>query len=145
VRRTNIFSPSFGHSSEREGYRWRSARVGHAIGSKLMGATLYELPDGEKSYPFHFHHAIEEWLLVVAGSPVLRGADGERVLRAGDVVCFGTGPEGAHQVRGPGTVLIVSASHSPEAIEYPDSGKVGVRPPGKIFRLADATDYWEGE
>jgi uncharacterized cupin superfamily protein len=145
MRRTNIFSPSFDHSSERDGYRWRSARVGHAIGSKLMGARLYELADGEKSHPFHFHHAIEEWLLVVAGSPVLRGADGERVLRPGDVACFPTGVEGAHQVRGPGTVLIVSASRSLEAIEYPDSGKIGVRPPGKVFRLADAADYWEGE
>ena len=145
MRRTNVFAPSFDHSSERDGYSWRAARVGRAIGSKLMGATLYELPDGEKSYPFHFHHVMEEWLLVVAGSPVLRGADGDRVLRAGDVVCFPTGPEGAHQVLGPGMVLFISASHSPEAIEYLDSGKVGVRPPGKIFRLADATDYWEGE
>jgi uncharacterized cupin superfamily protein len=145
MRRTNIFSPSFDHSSERQGYRWHSARVGHAIGSKLMGARLYELADGENSHPYHFHHAIEEWLLVVAGSPVLRGADGERVLRPGDVACFPTGVEGAHQVRGPGTVLIVSASRSVEAIEYPDSGKIGVRPPGKVFRLADETDYWEGE
>ena len=145
MRRTNLFAPSFDYESEREGYRWRSARIGRAIGSKLMGATLYELPDGEKSYPFHFHHGIEEWLVVVSGSPVLRGAEGERVLRPGDVVCFPTGPEGAHQVRGPGTVLIVSSSHSPETVEYVDSGKVGARPPGKIFRLADAADYWEGE
>ena len=28
---------------------------------------------------------------------------------------------------------------------YPDSGKVGVWPPGKLFRLGDAVDYWEGE
>ena len=36
------------------------------------------------------------------GTPTLRDPDGERVLRRGDVVCFPTGPEGAHQVRGPG-------------------------------------------
>jgi len=42
-------------------------------------------------------------------------------------------------------VLILSASQAPESIEYPDSGKVGVRPPGKFFRMEDATDYWEGE
>jgi uncharacterized cupin superfamily protein len=145
VRRTNIFSPEFDHSSDREGYRWRGLRVGRTIGSKRMGASLYELADGERSYPYHFHHGIEELLIVLEGAPVLRGEDGERTLRAGDVVSFPTGPAGAHQVRGPGRVLILSSSCSPETVEYPDSGKVGARPPGKIFRLADATDYWEGE
>jgi hypothetical protein len=28
---------------------------------------------------------------------------------------------------------------------YPDSNKVGVWPPGKLFRLADAVDYWVDE
>jgi hypothetical protein len=30
-------------------------------------------------------------------------------------------------------------------IEYVESGKVGVKPPGKIFRAEDEADYWEGE
>lgn len=140
-----MFKPEFGHSSEREGYRSRSARIGRAIGSSQMGATLYELPDGERTYPFHFHHAIEEWLVVISGTPTLRVPDGERILRAGDVVCFPVGAEGAHQVRGPGTVLIVSASASLEVSEFPDSEKVSISHPRKVFRVADAVDYWEGE
>ena len=28
---------------------------------------------------------------------------------------------------------------------YPDSEKVGAWPPGKLFRLADAVDYFSGE
>jgi uncharacterized cupin superfamily protein len=67
------------------------------------------------------------------------------VLARGDVVCFPVGPEGAHTVRGPGTVLILSTSRSPEVSEYPDSGKIGARPNGGIFRKADAVDYWDGE
>ena len=55
------------------------------------------------------------------------------------------GPRARTRCAGPGTVLILSASRAPEAIEYPDSGKIGVSPPGKIFRLDDAVDYWEGE
>ena len=73
MKRTNIFAPEFDHESEREGYRWRGARVGKAIGGKKIGASIYELPDGEKTYPFHFHHAIEEW----AGRPG-RDADAAR-------------------------------------------------------------------
>ena len=145
MKRTNIFAPEFDHESAREGYRWRGARVGKAIGGRKIGASIYELPDGEKTYPFHFHHAIEEWAIVLEGTPTLRDPDGERELRRGDVVCFPTGEQGAHQLRGPGTVMILSASRSLEVTEYPDSGKIGVSHPRKIFRLADAGQYWDGE
>ena len=145
MARPNIFSPEFDHSSEREGFRWQGARVGVAAGATQIGGCIYELPAGERTYPYHFHHGMEEWLIVLSGSPTLRGPEGERVLRGGDVVCFPTGPEGAHQVTGPGSILILSASRVPESIEYPDSGKVGVTPPRAIFRLEDTVDYWEGE
>jgi uncharacterized cupin superfamily protein len=145
VKRTNIFAPEFDHESAREGYRWRGARVGKAIGGRKIGASIYELPDGQKTYPFHFHHALEEWAIVLDGTPTLRDQDGERELRRGDVVCFPTGEQGAHQLRGPGTVMILSASRPLEVTEYPDSGKIGVSHPRKIFRLADAGQYWDGE
>jgi uncharacterized cupin superfamily protein len=144
VARPNVFDPEFDHSSERVGYRWRGARVGKAVGGEQIGASVYELPDGERTYPYHFHNAMEEWLIVLEGTPTLREPDGERVLRRGDVVCFPTGPDGAHQVTGPATVMILSANRAPEVNVYPDSGKVGVRPGGN-FRLDDAVDYWEGE
>jgi uncharacterized cupin superfamily protein len=145
VRRFNLLAPEFDHESEHDGYGWRAARVGQAVGAQEIGARLFELGDGQRSIPYHFHHGMEEWLIVVAGSPRVRTPDGERVLRAGDVLCFRVGPAGAHQVTGPGTVLILSANRAPEAVEFPDSGKVGVFPPGKVFRTADAVDYWDGE
>jgi uncharacterized cupin superfamily protein len=145
VRRVNVFAPEFDNSRDREGYRWQAAWLGKQLGAEKIGASLYELPEGEKSFPYHFHHGMEEWMIVVDGTPTLRHPDGERELRRGDVVCFPPGPEGAHQVRGPGTVLILSAQRVPETIEYPDSDKVGASPPRKIFRMGDAADYWEGE
>jgi uncharacterized cupin superfamily protein len=141
----NVFSPEYDQSSEREGYRWRGARLGQQLGAEKIGASLYELADGERTFPYHHHHGMEEWLVVLAGAPTARTPEGERALARGHVLCFPAGPAGAHQVRGPGTVLILSASRAPETVEYPDSGKVGARPPGKIFRVADAVDYWEGE
>jgi uncharacterized cupin superfamily protein len=145
VRRFNIFAPEFDHESDRDGYRWRGAVAGRAIGAEKIGGCIYELGDGQKTYPFHFHHGMEEWLIVLTGEPTLRGADGEQSLRAGDVVCFPPGPDGAHQVRGPGTIFMLSANRMPESVEYLDSAKIGIRPPGKVFRAADAADYWEGE
>jgi uncharacterized cupin superfamily protein len=145
VRRVNLHAPEFDRDHDRDGFRWRTAALGTKFGAQRIGGSLYELPDGERTFPYHFHHAMEEWVIVVDGTPTLRGPEGERELRRGDVVCFPTGPEGAHQLRGPGLVLLLSASRPLEAIEYPDSGKLGVRPPGRIFRTAEAVDYWEGE
>jgi uncharacterized cupin superfamily protein len=145
VRRFNLNEPEFDGASERERYRWRAASVGEAVGAEQIGARLYELGDGERSHPYHFHHAVEEWLLAVAGSPLVRTPDGERALRAGDVLCFPAGPAGAHQVTGPGTVLIFSESRALDAVEYPESGKLELRPPGTVFRSADAVDLWDGE
>ena len=59
--------------------------------------------------PYHLHHGIEEWAIVIAGAPVIRTPAGERVLGRGDALCFPAGPDGAHQVSGPGTVLMLSA------------------------------------
>jgi uncharacterized cupin superfamily protein len=145
VRRFNVLAPAFDHSSERDGYRWRGAAVRQAVGAEEIGARLYELADGQRAHPYHFHHGIEEWLLVVAGTPRLRTPDGERVLRSGDLVCFPVGPGGAHEVSGPGTVLLVSTHRSPDAIEYPDRGEVELRPPGAVFRTADSVERWDEE
>jgi uncharacterized cupin superfamily protein len=147
VRKFNIFAPEFDHSSERATYRWRGARVGSAVGGDEIGACLYELEAGEKTYPYHLHHGNEEWLFVAAGTPTVRTPDGDRTLRAGDLVAFTRGPQGAHCVTGPGTVLLLSEMHLPDVVEYPDSGKVGVRHhgPGQNFLARDAVGYWEGE
>ena len=145
VRRFNVLAPEFDHSSERDGYRWRAARVGPVVGAKQIGACVYELDAGQRSHPYHFHHGIEEWLLVLAGTPSVRTPDGERELRSGDIVCFPAGAAGAHQVTGPGTVMIVSETRAAELVEYPDSGKLEVRPLGKVFRNGDAVDLWDGE
>lgn len=131
---------------ERDGYRWRAKRVA----GDLIGASLYDVPAGEKTFPYHYELGHEEWLLVVAGEPTLRTSEGERKLAAGDVVCFAEGESGAHQVTGPGRVLMVSTLRMPRAAVYPDSDKIRVRwdvgdDDFLHFRRGDAVDYWEGE
>ncbi len=145
MRRFNLYAPAFDRSSERDRYRSRSAQVAQAIGADQIGARLYALEDGQRSHPFHFHHGIEEWLVVVDGTPLVRTPEGEQALKRGDVLCFPVGSGGGHQVTGPGTVLIVSDRHSPDVVEYPDSGKLLVNPPGRVFRSADSVDLWDGE
>lgn len=97
---------------------------------KSLGASLYELPPGTTGGLYHFHHGAEELLVVLKGSPTIRAPSGERQLHEGDVLHFCLGPEGAHQLlnRGTSTVryLMASTLVPPEAVEYPDEGKLSV-------------------
>lgn len=149
----NLLTGDLPEESDRTGFRWRGARVAEQLGAALIGASLYELEPGQRICPYHFHHGVEEWLLVVAGRPTLRTPEGEQELRAGDVVCFPSGPEGAHVLRNgaddPARVLLLSHGGPSSISAYPDSDKLGTRPGSGEdrlnFRRADAVDYWDGE
>lgn len=154
MRRFNVLTGELPVHQDRPGYTWRGRRgVADESGLRWFGASVYELPEGQWTYPYHYHHGVEEWLYVLAGMPTLRDPAGERGLSAGDLVCFPSGPDGAHAVRGPGRVVIFSGMPpaGPASVSvYPDSDKVGVRPPRGgpdrlDFRRGDAVDYWEGE
>jgi uncharacterized cupin superfamily protein len=107
-------------------FRTRAMRLGPRAGAQQLGATLYEIDPGGAVSPYHLHHANEELLLVVSGTPRLRTPDGVRELDPGAVVAFPPGPTGAHRVFNPGDeparVLIVSTMHFPDVAEYPDDG-----------------------
>jgi uncharacterized cupin superfamily protein len=135
---------------ERPGFRWRRKRVA----GENLGASLYELPPGEKTFPYHYELGNDELLVVVTGRPTLRDPDGERELRPGDCVLFPSGPAGAHQVVNrsdePARVLLVSNFALPRGAVQPDSGKIMIRwsaaaEDSRWFRQRDAADYWEGE
>jgi uncharacterized cupin superfamily protein len=154
MRRFNVFAPEFMYDDSRpEGYRVGSARLGPVIGSSRVSATVYEVPAGESSWPYHYEYGAEEWALVLAGRPTLRHPGGEDELEPGDVVCFPDGPEGAHKFtnRGEETarVMILSTYDRPAVAVYPDSDKLGVWSDGEddvlIVRRESAVDYWHGE
>src|ERR1700761_8512059 len=94
----NIYEPEFEAGERPEGFRARRARIGYELGTELIGCSLWELPAGEAAYPYHFHCADGELLIVVAGRPTLRTPDGERELEPGEAVRFELGPTGAHQL-----------------------------------------------
>jgi len=128
------------------GFEHRRASVREALGGELIGCSVYEFDPGTQLWPYHYHWGNEEWLVVVSGAPTLRTPEGERPLRAGDVVSFVQGEEGAHTLynrgEGPARVAIFSTLRRGHVV-YPDSNKVGTG--GLYFRRSDAVDYWEGE
>jgi uncharacterized cupin superfamily protein len=139
----NLFQPDWLERSD-EPLRGRTARVGAAAGAERLGATLYEIDPGQNGSPFHLHHGNEELIVVLAGRPTLRTAEGSRVLEPGDVVACPAGPAGAHQLQNrtdePVRALVVSTMVYPELAELPDSDKVLVisHPPGTPGRLFGA-------
>ena len=149
----NLNADEWDRVEEREGWRSKDAWVGAKIGAELLGGSLYELEPGDRLWPYHTHHANEEWLIVVRGRPTLRTAAGERELGEGDVVCFPRGKDGLHQVRNtsesPIRVLMLSSRNAPDIVEYPDSGKVGARSiTGErivLSRPGPLLGYWDGE
>jgi uncharacterized cupin superfamily protein len=132
-------------------YEKKMLRVGRRLGGEKLGATLYELPPGMKSFPYHWHRGKEEMMIVLDGRPTLRTPDGERQLERGDVVSFPTTPEGTHKVRNdtdePVRYLMLSTATDYDIVHYPDSDKVGVRSDDFIMTVrSDAgVDYMDGE
>ena len=152
----NIYAPVFEKGERPAGFRSRRARIGYELGSEGIGCSLFELPPGEAAYPYHFHYADEEMVIVLSGRPTLRAPDGSRELDEGEVVWFPLGEDGAHQLRNDTdatvTFIALSTSGRPDVVVYPDSNKIGVgerRPRGgglrAFFRREQAVDYWDRE
>jgi uncharacterized cupin superfamily protein len=132
-------------ADRRSGYCENYLRFGPMIGAAKIGMTIFELGAGERICPYHYEIGNEEWLIVLDGEPTLRTPGGTQKLSRGDVAVFPAGPDGAHDVTGPGRVAMMSTKNDPSGSVYPDSNKIGIWPPGKLFRLDDAVDYFEGE
>jgi uncharacterized cupin superfamily protein len=149
----NLFGDEWDETRDLDGWRMKEVFVGSRIGGTQIGASMGEIEPGSAMWPYHAHHANEEWALVVSGEPALRTPDGERVLRAGDVVCFPRGAGGAHQIvnrsDAPVRVLMLSSMVLPDVVDMPDTGKVFVRDsqgePIVLARRGATIDYWEGE
>jgi uncharacterized cupin superfamily protein len=156
-RLPNVHDPEFENCSDREGFSWKGEQVGRKAGAEHLGASVYELPSGNANFPYHYHFANEELLIVLRGRPHLRAPEGWRQLDEGELVAFPVGERGAHQLVNrtdePVRLLMVSEMVGPEVVVYPDSGKVGAREraPGtgsglrETFHSSNQVDYWDGE
>jgi uncharacterized cupin superfamily protein len=149
----NLYDAEWDETRDREGWRIKEAFVGHHIGGALIGASMSEIEPGNKHWPYHTHHANEEWVIVLGGGPTLRTPEGEHVLKEGDVVCFRRGKDGAHQIingtDSPIRVLMLSTMIGPDIVEYLDTGKVYATSvadePIMFSRPGPTVEYWEGE
>ncbi|WP_265111263.1 cupin domain-containing protein [Halosolutus halophilus] len=137
---------------------FRRKELANAVDADDLGCSLYELPPGTRSWPYHYHTANEEAMYVLSGEGLLRVADGEESLTAGDYVTLPANERGGHRVVNDGEdplrYLMVSTMTEPDVTIYPEMNKFGVfvgSPPGGrddrsfegYYRIDDETEYWE--
>jgi uncharacterized cupin superfamily protein len=129
----NIYKPEFEDGERPEGFKSKRARLGYELATELIGCSVWEVPPRQAAYPYHYHYADEELLIVLEGEPSLRTSEGTRTEKAV-------------------ALLAVSSHGRPDVIVYPDGNKIGVGerlPEGgglrAFFKREDAVDYFEGE
>jgi uncharacterized cupin superfamily protein len=152
----NIYDPDFDEPRRTvDGFHALRARVGHQLDTERVGLSQWEVGPGQAAYPYHFHLAEEEVLVVLDGRPALRTPAGWRRLERGEVVRFAPGEDGAHQLANDTEetvrLLAISTHGQPDIVLYPDEGKVGPaerRSDGSGFKqyynLKDAVPYDHG-
>ena len=84
----NLYGDEWDRTEDRPGWRSKDGWVGAQLGAELLGGSLYELEPGNRLWPYHLHHANEEWLVVVRGEPTLRTPEGEQQLVEGTSSSF---------------------------------------------------------
>ncbi len=115
-------------------------------GGHPFDLQIRRIPPGAAVCPFHSH--LNQWELFVirAGRGTVRAGKKSHPVRAGDV--FMHPPGEPHQLSNTGQadleVLIIADNQTLDACHYPDSGKWGLRPPAKTFRMIEC-DYFDGE
>jgi uncharacterized cupin superfamily protein len=88
----NVLGHEWDVEQDQPGFRWKRLRLGRRLGGELLGASVYEMPPGERSFPYHFHHGNEELLVVVEGSVAVRTPEGEQKLGKGAAALFNGDP-----------------------------------------------------
>ena len=68
----NVFTVECAVEMEHDDFRIGEAQLGPQLGADLIGGSVYEIDPGKKLWPYHLHHANEEWLVVLRGRPTLR-------------------------------------------------------------------------
>lgn len=120
--------------------------------SQLQVAFM-EIPPGKSAFPYHWHETITEAYVILSGTALIRTAEGERRLEAGEVIVFPPGPAGAHRITNPSAdeplrYVDLDTTSNPDVIRYPDSDKTAVVAWGStlgMWRDADQVDYYDGE
>jgi uncharacterized cupin superfamily protein len=147
--------------SEHGNFAAQRKSLSNATGAEKLGASLYQLQPGKKTFPFHCHFNNEEAILIIQGEGTLRLGDKQLAIKQNDYIALPAGEANAHQMintsEQPLIYLCLSTMNEPDVMAYPDSNKIGLMsgsaPGGKknansfkaFYRKDSSVDYFDGE
>ncbi|WP_254529557.1 cupin domain-containing protein [Natrinema gelatinilyticum] len=143
---------------DREETSFRRKELSSAVDATDLGCSLYELPPGMRSWPYHYHTANEEAIYVLSGDGQLETEDGLVTLTTGDYVTLPADESGGHRIVNDADEMLrylaLSTMNEPDVTVYPEMDKFGVfvgSPPGGrdertfhgYYNIDDETAYWD--
>ena len=152
ILHSNISEPPEKHTCKHEGYEYyRRDFVPRREGGQCM-VSIYEVPPLKSAWPYHYHVKNEETFYIIRGEGLLKTPEGERMVKAGDLLFFPADSSGAHKLTNtshtePLIYIDFDTTNDLDAAVYPDSGKIGIwgKNINRVYRTEDNVDYYEGE
>ena len=152
IKHSRIEEIPASHRCEHEDYEYYRRKFIPFGSAKNALVSVYEIPPGKAAYPYHYHRKNEETFYILSGEGVLKTPEGERKVKAGELLFFPAGPEGAHKLTNLSetemlTYIDFDVVHDIDIAVYPDSDKIGIWGMGinKIYPQDAAVDYYHGE
>ena len=106
-------------------------------------ANFIEVPPGKYAFGYHYHDQTEEIFYIISGEGSLRTHEGEKQVKAGDMMCFPTGEKGAHVLRNTSeteTLKFIDfgafSSHT-DIVTLPDTNQYMLVGPHIGFKIVD--------
>jgi mannose-6-phosphate isomerase-like protein (cupin superfamily) len=156
VKKTNIARLKWDRWKSPKGkYEQHGKGISDALGDVLrawpkkghpFNLELVRIPPGKTACPFHAHTTQWELYVIVSGTGTVRAGRSRQKVKTGDA--FMHPPGEAHQLintgRRPLVYYIIADNPPVDIFYYPDTGRWGMRPQGKFFRMTEVP-YFEGE
>lgn len=139
------------HKNEHEHYEYNKYEVSEKGSS--CSVAIYEIPPQKSNYPYHYHMKNEEVFYVISGSGIVETHDGEKEIKAGDIIICPPLENGAHKITNTSqeeklVYFECDVVSFPDVVCYPHADKIGIiteDKPGRFYKNGDNVAYYEGE
>ena len=152
IRHDNIEQLPTKHTHRHEGYEYFRKKFVPMGTAEHTQVGIYEIPPKKAAYPYHYHLKDEETFYIISGKGLLKTPDGEKTVKAGDLLFFPAGSEGAHKLTNTSETenlvyIDFDVIHDLDVAVYPDSGKIGIwgKDVNRVYLQDTDVDYYEGE
>ncbi|MBE6561533.1 MAG: cupin domain-containing protein [Ruminococcaceae bacterium] len=152
IKQCHISELTGKHKAEHADYEYvRKTFVSRGSAEGTL-VSVYEIPPLKSAYPYHYHLKDEETFYIISGEGILRTPEGERPVRAGDLLFFPASCEGAHKLTNTSSAekliyIDFDVIHDLDVAVYPDSGKIGIwgKDVNRVYPTDANVDYYKDE